>query len=296
MTGEYAVIDGAQALGIPTRFGQHFSVKKGRGCDLHWISKTSEGEIWFETKISLYDFGVLETTDEGTSKKLQQLLTSAVRLNSDFLSKWQGHKVETRLEFPTNWGLGSSSTLIYCLAQWAQVDPFQLLFKTMNGSGYDIACAGSESPILYSLSEREPTYESIEFKPAYRDKLYFVHLGKKQNTAGSIQEYLDKDEPPKEKVEQVSELTRQVMSSKTLAEFEELIDHHEELIADITGLERVGPKLFHEFWGKTKSLGAWGGDFMLVTSDRSEEETRAFFEEKGFKDLLSFDQMVFYKN
>ena len=33
-----------------------------------------------------------------------------------------GFKVTTKLDFPKNWGLGTSSTLINNIAQWAQVD------------------------------------------------------------------------------------------------------------------------------------------------------------------------------
>ena len=38
-------------------------------------------------------------------------------------------QVITQLEFPLEWGLGSSSTLISCISQWLQIDPFDLHLK-----------------------------------------------------------------------------------------------------------------------------------------------------------------------
>jgi len=41
-----------------------------------------------------------------------------------------------------------------------------------------------------------------------------------------------------------------------------------------------------------KSLGAWGGDFVLVTSNRPEEETRNYFNEKGLEVFLRYDEII----
>ncbi|MBQ0741502.1 mevalonate kinase, partial [Aquimarina celericrescens] len=67
----------------------------------------------------------------------------------------QNYNFKTRLEFPKNWGLGTSSTLITNVSKWASVDPYQLLEKTFGGSGYDIACAKSEFPLVYSLENKK---------------------------------------------------------------------------------------------------------------------------------------------
>ena len=83
----------------------------------------------------------------------------------------------THLDFDPNWGLGSSSTLISLLAQWANVNPYELLKMTMGGSGYDIACATASQPIIYRLENGSPIVEKADFKPAFADKLYFVYQG-----------------------------------------------------------------------------------------------------------------------
>ena len=63
--------------------------------------------------------------------------------------------ITTKLTFPRAWGLGTSSTLISLIAQWAKCDPFELLFEAFGGSGYDIACATANSPISYQLPRKK---------------------------------------------------------------------------------------------------------------------------------------------
>ena len=94
--------------------------------------------------------------------------------------------VETKLGFPKEWGLGSSSSLIYNLSQWAYVSPFELLFKTSIGSGYDVACAQSDGPILYKNDSEGPIYSPVVFNPSFKNNIYFVYLGKKQDTSKEI--------------------------------------------------------------------------------------------------------------
>jgi len=57
-------------------------------------------------------------------------------------------------------------------------------------------------------------------------------------------------------------------------------------------LPKVKELYFDDYWGSVKSLGAWGGDFVLATSNRTEEETRAYFTQKGFKTFLKFQEMI----
>ena len=140
LTGEYAVLDGARCLALPTKLGQEMVVNASRGADLNWLAKNLDGDAWFKSQISLFDFSPQSTTDEDVSLKLKKILKNAVRLNSEFLDKWNSFKIITNLEFPEEWGLGSSSTLIHLIAQWADVHPLELYFKSENGSGYDVAC------------------------------------------------------------------------------------------------------------------------------------------------------------
>ena len=76
-----------------------------------------------------------------------------------------GLELATNLDFPQEWGLGSSSTLINNLGQWLQINPYELLEKSFGGSGYDIAAAQSRSPLFYTRNVYSPTVETSTFVP-----------------------------------------------------------------------------------------------------------------------------------
>jgi len=162
------------------------TVKRTTSSDLLWESLDMNGKKWFDSTISLFDFSAITTSNQETSDYLQKLLKNAVRLNSEFLSQWNGFKIETQLEFPLDWGLGSSSTLTFLVSEWAEVNPLLLYFKTEDGSGYDVACAFADGPVEYINSPDEVSYTEVDFNPKFTDSIYFVHLGKKQNTAQGI--------------------------------------------------------------------------------------------------------------
>lgn len=292
LTGEYAVLDGAKAIALPTKLGQKLTVKPTRGSDLIWESKDKSGESWFEANISLFDFKPLKTTDEEIATKLGKLLKNAVRLNSEFLDKWNGYKVITELEFPTNWGLGSSSTLTYILAQWADVNPFFLHFKNSDGSGYDIACAGAEGPLEYSLKDDEIKYAEIDYNPSFADKLYFVHLNKKQDSETEIRRYLKEAKSRKDVANKINGISEKIISCKSLKDFEGLINEHEDIMSKALQMDKIKDSTFSDYWGSMKSLGAWGGDFALATSDRSNGDTVSYFKDKGYTDVLSYSELI----
>ena len=91
------------------------------------------------------------TDDPDKAMRLCQILQAVKQLNP---KAFEGNDIKftTRLDFDPNWGLGSSSTLIANLAQWANVNPYELLKLTFGGSGYDLACATAEGPIYYQLA------------------------------------------------------------------------------------------------------------------------------------------------
>ena len=292
LSGEYAVLDGAKAIGLPTRLGQSMTVKKSSNADLLWESFDNEGKVWFKSAISLFDFSAVETTDEKVSAYLQKLLKNSVRLNSEFLSQWNGFKIETRLEFPLDWGLGSSSTLVYLLAEWAEVNPLLLYFKTDDGSGYDVACAFADGPIEYINSPDEVSYTSIDFNPKFRDQLYFVHLGRKQDSMLGIKEYLKAVKNKSAFVKSISNISDEIKNVTTLSDFDMLIQQHEDVVHRHTGFTKVKDSLFTDYWGSVKSLGAWGGDFVLVTSEQDSSSTKDYFSKKGFDTILSFKELI----
>src|SRR5690606_10145128 len=89
--------------------------------------------------------------------------------------------------FPREWGLGSSSSLISILSQWSNVNPYQLLEESFGGSGFDIACATANKPILYEIRDRK--VQEIELNEAVTSNLLFVYSGKKQSSKNEINKF-----------------------------------------------------------------------------------------------------------
>jgi len=158
ITGEYLALDGAQALAIPTKFGQSLTVEPFTDGQLKWESFDASGKIWFETTLSLEElFNQSNETLDSITERLLQILRVAKAYNPKFLNDNSGLKVKNQLDFPRNWGLGTSSTLISNIAQWAKIDAYALLEDTFGGSGYDIACAKHNTPITYQLQKNGRT-------------------------------------------------------------------------------------------------------------------------------------------
>ncbi|MEL6943072.1 MAG: GYDIA family GHMP kinase, partial [Bacteroidota bacterium] len=192
LTGEYAVLDGAQALAIPTKLGQKLDIimhKDNATSELKWSSFDEKNQAWFHTSFGLPELEIVSTSDALVSQRLQQLFYAIRLQNPSFLTESTNIQANIYLAFPRDWGLGSSSTLVHLLAQWAEVNPFPLQFEVFGGSGYDIACAGAKQAILYQKVKEKPLVQNIDFKPSFLDQLYFVYLGQKQDSRKGIARY-----------------------------------------------------------------------------------------------------------
>ena len=249
------------------------------------------GQFWFETVFQLRGlFSETGTSSKNLiSKTLTKILKETTKLNPEFLRGGKGFEIETCLDFQRDWGLGSSSTLINNIAQWAEVDAYQLLWNAFSGSGYDIACAQHNSPILYRLKNEKPIVEPISFNPPFLDNLYFIHLDKKQNSREGIAKYRKMEFDGEKLTNQISEITENVISCSNLSEFERLLLKHEQLISNVLQLPTVKAAHFPDYNGAIKSLGAWGGDFILAAGN---EDTPKYFKNKGFETVLPYSEMV----
>ena len=294
LTAEYFVLDGAEALALPTSFGQSLKIIENNTENLIWKSYDSDGKIWFEGEFNRQNFDLLQSNDKIVGKTLSNILKKAAQLSiTNYSSPITNKQIETSLTFPKDWGLGTSSTLIYTIAELFQVNPFDLLKETFGGSGYDIACAGANSPIIYALKNGQPTFEEVLFQPIFEDSLYFVYLGKKQNSREGIARYREKSKNiPPQYIDRISALTLAFYCEEDLKNFEKLIVEHENIVSSFVDLPRVQSLYFNDFWGQTKSLGAWGGDFIMATSERGFEATEHYFKEKGFPTVLKYNEMI----
>lgn len=296
ITGEYLVLDGALALAVPTLKGQSLSVIRentGRQ-SLEWQSFTVDGRRWFTGHFDLPSGKYLGGSDEKVGQRLEQIFTAAKTLKPILWEEASGwsYKVRTDLEFSRHWGLGTSSTLIANLAKWWEVDPYSLLAKTFGGSGYDLACATASGPIFYQLKKGIPQVRPADFKPSFAPYLHFLYLEQKQDSRSGIAQYRQREKAKRRHIERLSELSRQAAAAPTLNAFEEVLEEHEEIISDLIGIEPVKKRLFADFPGTLKSLGAWGGDFVLVAGRKAPEDLKAYFSARGFPTLVPFEEIV----
>ena len=303
------MLDGAKSLAVPTTFGQDLIIKKIQEPQLIWGSFTETGDCWFEAVFDLPKLRLknatfnsdVEGSAEFIAETLQRIVNEARKLNQDFLQVNAGFVVKTNLTFPRNWGLGSSSTLINNIASWANVDAYKLLWNAFSGSGYDIACAQNDSPILYQLekvTERSrsqmPIVNQVEFNPSFKEELFFVHLNKKQNSREGIQKYKEYQskrsfDTAQDDIAEISNLSNEFVNATSVKNLENIIEEHERIIASIIQLNPVKEELFSDYFGAVKSLGAWGGDFVLVTGN---EDTPKYFKQKGFETILPYSKMI----
>lgn len=290
LSGEYAILEGALGLAIPTSYGQSLEVTPTSSGLLVWTSLDEDGNSWFTATFDLSNLKILSTSDEAMSKTLTNLLLEANAQNPLLLTDSDGFEITTQLTFPRSWGLGTSSTLINNLAQWGRVDAYQLLWNAFGGSGYDIACAQHNSPITYQLVEGKPKVETIAFDPIFKDSLYFVHLNQKQSSKEAIANYKNRQFDRPQLIKEISSITNRMMESSTLAGFESLMAEHENLLGEALQQQPVKELLFPDYFGVIKSLGAWGGDFVLATGD---EKTISYFKDKGYPTIIPYSRMIF---
>jgi mevalonate kinase len=288
ITGEYLVLRGANALALPTKFGQDMSVIPIKKPILEWKSLDEKGDLWFQAS---FDIPLTDINSANQiSNNLINILKQVQKQNPKFLNNKQGYSIKTKLDFPRNWGLGSSSTFINNLAQWAVIDAFKLLQKTMGGSGYDLACAQHNTPILYKLQKGKPIIKEVSFNPdSYKERLYFVHLNKKQYSNKEVDNFNNNSQSFKSEIEAVNEITQLILKVNKLKDFEILLKEHERIMSKVLQKETIQEHLFSDYFGQTKSLGAWGGDFILATGN---DDTPDYFNKKGYKTVLLYDEMI----
>jgi mevalonate kinase len=291
ITGEYLVLDGAKAFALPTKFGQNLIIEEAEGQIIYWKSFDSDGSIWFEDTIPFSSIIRKERFDDAKNIKntLIEILHEAYLMNSDFITSSKGYTIRTELTFPKFWGLGTSSTLINNIAQWLEIDAFELLKRSFGGSGYDIACAQNNSPILYQLINEKPVVEKVNFTPNFTDKIYFVYLNKKQNSKAAIASYYGQQGNSQNALETINSITKAVIEAKTLKDFGNALQNHEIELSTILEVPTVKEALFSDFHGVIKSLGAWGGDFVMSISKENPTE---YFKDKGFEIVLPYSEMI----
>ena len=290
ISGEYLILDGAKGLALPTKMGQNLIVEDTQTNSIHWKSYDADGSIWFEEILSFQEIQDSTSTTESVKATLIKILQVANTMNSNVFNNSEGFAVTTQLSFPRNWGLGTSSTLINNIAQWFQIDAFELLHQSFGGSGYDIACAQNNTPITYSIVNGDPKIEQVVFDSAFTKNLYFVYLNQKRNSKSAIAEYhTNKTKQLSSYIAAINTLTQDIIEANNLELFTQLISQHETVLSEILKTKTVKDTLFPDFDGAVKSLGAWGGDFVLVVS---KENPMPYFVAKGYETVIPYEEMI----
>jgi mevalonate kinase len=293
ITGEYLVLDGAKSLALATHYGQSMEVNHSASetPQLIWKSLDENQNRWFEVTYSLPELHLIYSSEFSIAENLTPLLQKCFSENPSLYIYGKSIEITTSLEFNKSWGLGSSSTLISNLSKWSGVNAFELLKSISKGSGYDVAVGLENNSIIYKRENNQPVYEKVNFNPSFKDHIYFVYLGNKQKSELEIAKYKNSDKDFSKEIQRVSEITEALLECDNLSQFEMLLEEHESIISSVLKTPTIKAQLFNDYTsGIIKSLGAWGGDFILVTAKNNNDLN--YFKHKGYNTIVTFEEMI----
>ena len=74
LTGEYSVLNGSSAIGLPTKMGQEMLVENKVNDKISWSSFNMNSEKWFECILDLKSLKILNTSNKNISLRLKKIL------------------------------------------------------------------------------------------------------------------------------------------------------------------------------------------------------------------------------
>ena len=83
------------------------------------------------------------------------------------------------------------------------------------------------------------------------------------------------------------------MACSDLGTFESLLNHHESVISNTLRIPTIKEQLFSDYPRAIKSLGAWGGDFILAIGD---ESSMGYFRQRGYETIIPYTEMILKKS
>ncbi len=288
LTSEYFVLHGAKSLALPLKVGQQLTVSEDFASDSLIWQAFYNGQVWFSCQLNPSDFSVIATNHPGKAETLSKIFQTIKKLNPGFQPK-SGTRMETSLDANPEWGFGSSSTLISLLSQWAKVDPFKLNELVFNGSRFDIACAMADGPIFYIKNQ---PYQPVELDYPFAEQLFLVYSGKKKITNAEVNSFLKEKNVSVRLIDEVTALTEEFFACQHQNKFNELIRRHERIVGKLIGQVPVKEQFFADFNGEIKSLGAWGGDFYLISTVQPFSEVKKYFDNLGLTTIFSWNDLI----
>ncbi len=292
ISGEYLVLKGAKALALPVNKGQSLQITQNANKGIiNWQAWHEKGK-WFETTIHLSQLSGNHGALCEEERNLALIIKSMNKLCPGCFDKQKGYMVKTELDFLPEHGLGSSSTLINNLSKAAGCDAYKLLSLTFGGSGYDIACAQHNNPLIFRLENGKENIKEQDFNPAFAENIFFAYLGKKQKSGKSI-EYFNKNAVySSDIIEQISNISEDLIKAEDLVQFNDLIDRHERIMSEVLQIEPVKNLLFSDLNASVKSLGAWGGDFVMICTELKKAELTNYLNKKGYYTVYPFNDLL----
>ena len=293
ISAEYMVLHGSLALAIPLKQGQSLQRIRSENPRLFSWKATYLDQTWFSASLDPSSLEILTSSDPVKGQWLRSLILACIELMPSFqedLFKWN---VETQLDFSPQWGFGSSSTVTALMAEWAEVNPLDLHFMVSEGSGYDVACAIADGPIVYRIRDDAPHYQHVDFYPPFSEQIYFAWLGSKQPTADHLKDIAESFQPTYEDIHTFSCFTEAMIQAPDLTSFQQLMEEHELKLAKILKTERISVSHFPRIPGTVKSLGAWGGDFVMIASSAHEDDLFNYLYDKGIKVIFRYQDIAF---
>lgn len=292
LTSEYIILDGALALAIPTQLGQGLILEEIEDAQslITWES-FCQNQPWVKTKINYKTWEILESNLTDSALFIMKIMKEIQKLSSNKFKKNTSYLIKSNLEFPQNFGLGSSSTLLTNLSKWAKINPFELNENILGGSGYDVAIAQNSSAILYQIKDEIRHIEQIHFSPKFKEELLFIHLNQKQNSREGIQLYRSKSKS-QPLIQEFSEITKSIVQCNDINNFSELMNLHEKKLSQFLELKTAKEIYFPDCPVFIKSLGAWGGDFIM---SRKFNGYQKYFKEKGFESIFTWQDLILEK-
>lgn len=289
LTSEYVVLDGALALAVPTKWGQEFFFEETEDGNsrVYWEAY-HQNTLWLKAEINYKTWEIAVTNLPQAAEFVLKVLQNVQKLSDIKFRSDSSYHLKTNLQFPADYGLGSSSTLMNNLADWAGINAFELNELSLGGSGYDIAVAKAKSAILYQKTDRDRLIKAVDFNPVFKNELIFIHLNQKQDSREGIEMYRAKPKSP-ELIEAFSWLTEEVMTCENLEYFSQLMEIHERKLSAFLGIQTIKEKYFENGPAFVKSLGAWGGDFVMSAKFPGFKD---YFSGKGFEDVFSWDEII----
>ncbi len=278
---------GAKAFAVPLHYGQTLNISHHPKAEnqLKWMVRDTRGDWFWVLLQTLPSLKIIDTNSKSQAQKLLRAILAAHRINSNFKLLPGTYLATNDIDFDRYWGLGTSSSFISNLAYWMGVNPHELHSQLSSGSGYDIACARSHKPLIYQLQHTAAQQKQLEWHPPFANQLAFVYLGQKQQSEKSIREF-DQSSVSHQSIDEISHISQEMTNCQKLPEFEYLLKTHEQIMSGVLKKSAIQDERFSDFNGSIKSLGAWGGDFIIAASAQDYDQTRMYFIKKGHEVVL----------